>query len=151
MERMGFMYDSSVSVNSFYNKTDCKSLKIGTKPYYPLRGSLNPGNDKRIMEIPWPYFQFGLRFPTAGGPLLRLLGARYIRRGLKQSLDNGDTFFYFHPIDISEESFPASFSFKRSIYWRFKGATIEERIRCIMRSFTNLETGTCRQILEKGT
>jgi peptidoglycan/xylan/chitin deacetylase (PgdA/CDA1 family) len=124
LDKLGFRYDSSISANSFYNKTDSPHKSVTSTPYYPRRGSVEPGDERRILEIPWPYFEFGLRFPTAGGPLLRLLGAKYITLGLKQSLKRGDTFFYFHPIDISKEKLPWNLPLREStgrskgISWR---------------------------------
>ena len=130
LEKLGFKYDSSVSVNSFYNKTDSHLKGVSTGPYYPERGSLEPGNkDRGILEIPWSYFKCGLKFPTGGGPMLRFLGARYIMLGLKQSLRRGDAVFYFHPIDVSTEKFPSGFSSHRPFYWVVKGKVVEKRIR----------------------
>ena len=130
LEEIGFKYDSSVSVNSFYNKTDSRLSKVDTRPYYPRKGSLEPGSDKRgILEIPWPYFKFIVKFPTGGGPLLRLFGTRYIMSGLKESLQRGDTFFYFHPIDICSENLPPDTSLTQKLFWALKGATVEKRIR----------------------
>ena len=41
LEELGFKYDSSVSVNSIYNKTDIKPKNVTTVPYYPRKGSLS--------------------------------------------------------------------------------------------------------------
>jgi peptidoglycan/xylan/chitin deacetylase (PgdA/CDA1 family) len=147
LEKLGFKYDSSVSVNSFYNKSDSRLRGVDTKPYYPRRGSLEPGNEKRILEIPLSYFKLGLKFPTGGGPILRFLGASYIMLGLKQSLKRGNTLIYFHPIDISSEKFPDGFSRQRPFYWAVKGEVVRKRIRkmlALVSSTVNL--GTCHDI-----
>jgi len=147
LEKLGFRYDSSVAPNSFYNKSDSKLNGVGTNPYYPQKNTLDQGGKSGILEFPWPYFKFGFRFPTGGGPLLRFIGARYIMLGLNQSLKRGDTLFYFHPIDISDEKFPAGFSWKRPFYWAIKGSVVEKRIRrvlALVSSFT--DSGTCRDI-----
>ena len=148
LEKIGFRYDSSVCVNSFYNKTDSQRKGVDTRPYYPRRGSLEPGNEKRILEIPLSYFKYGLKFPTGGGPMLRFFGARYIMLGLKQSLKRGDTLIYFHPIDISDERFPGGFSAQRPFYWAIKGRVVERRIRYVLQNI-RMETsiGTCRDII----
>lgn len=148
LEKLGFKYDSSVCVNSFYNKTDSQRKGVDTRPYYPRRGSLEPGNEKRILEIPLSYFKFGLKFPTGGGPMLRFFGARYIMLGLKQSLKRGDTLIYFHPIDISDERFPGGFSAQRPFYWAIKGGVVERRIRYVLQNI-RVETSicTCRDII----
>lgn len=148
LEELGFRYDSSVSVNSFYNKTDSKLTGVNTRPYYPQRGSLEPRKEKRILEIPWSYFRLGLKFPAGGGPVLRFLGAKYVLLGLKQSLKRGDSLFYFHSIDISREKFPSGFSIKRPFYWAVKGETVERRIKHILTSI-NMPMGTCKELLER--
>lgn len=148
LEKIGFKYESSVSVNSFYNKSDSKLIGVDTTPYYPQRGSLEPGDKREIMELPMPYFKLGLKFPTAGGPMLRFLGARYISLGLKQSLKRGDTIFYFHPIDISGERFPGGFSRHRPFYWAIKGDIIKKRIRHILTN-TDTQIGSCQEVLKQ--
>lgn len=148
LEKLGFKYDSSVSVNSFYNKTDSQHKGVDTRPYYPQKGSLEPGNERRILEIPFSYFKFGLKFPTGGGPMLRFLGARYIMLGLKQSLKRGDTLIYFHPIDLSNEKFPSGFSLQRPLYWTIKGKVVERRIRYLLTN-TDTQIGSLRDVLKQ--
>lgn len=149
LEKIGFKYDSSVSVNSFYNKSDSHLKRVDSRPYYPQKEGLEPGKEKRaIIEFPWPYFKLGFKFPTGGGPLLRFFGARYILSGLKHSLKRGDTLFYFHPIDISHEKFPSVFSAKRPFYWAIKGKIVEKRIIYILNN-VNAQVGTLQQILER--
>lgn len=137
LEEVGFEYDSSVSHNSLYNKTDSPLTGVGTTPYQPGRGTLVPGGDHGVVEFPWPYWEFsGYRIPTAGGSLVRLFGRRIIQRGLEQSLKRGHSVFYFHPLDIGRESLPsAGNSFRRPGYWAFKGKRAEERIRTILSDF----------------
>jgi peptidoglycan/xylan/chitin deacetylase (PgdA/CDA1 family) len=146
LEKLGFKYESSVSGNSFYNKSDSGLKGVGTKPYYPKKGSLEPGENRGILEMPLPYYAAGLKFPTAGGPMLRFLGARYIMLGLKQSLKRGDTVFYFHPIDIAREKFPSGFSTKRPFYWAIKGEIVEKRVRRCLSEFSTESMGTCINI-----
>jgi len=146
LEKLGFKYDSSVNVNSFFNKTDSSLRSVDTRPYYPQRGSLESGDNKRILELPWPYFKIGLRFPTGGGPMLRFLGTNYIATGLKQSLKMGNTLVYFHSIDISNEKFPSGFSFRRPFYWALKGKTVERRIKYLLTSM-GVQKGTCSELL----
>lgn len=149
LENMGFKYDSSVCINSLYNKSDEKVKNVTTVPYHPAKGGLSLGGKREIIEIPWPYFKFlGFKFPTGGGPFIRFGGARYINLGLKQSLRNGDSVFYFHPLDISEEKFPVEFSSKRPFYWSVKGKTVEKRIKFILKNYYN-EAVTCRDIWKR--
>jgi len=146
LEELGFKYDSSVSVNSFYNKTDSTLANVATAPYYPRRGSLEPGDKRGIMEIPWPYFMFGFKFPAGGGPVLRFFGAKYIILGLQQSLKRGDAVFYFHPIDISQESFPLNSSFKERLFWKIRGDVVQKRVEYIL-SHIDTEMGTCGHLV----
>lgn len=149
LERAGYKYDSSVSLSSVLNKLDSKPEGVGTAPYYPKRGSLEVGDEERILEIPWPFWNvLGLRLPTAGGPFLRFLGAKYIIAGLKQCLEKGHTVFYFHPIDICREKFPGSFSIRRPFYWLMKGRGVERGIIHIL-SHIGAEFGTCRDVWER--
>jgi peptidoglycan/xylan/chitin deacetylase (PgdA/CDA1 family) len=128
LEKLGFIYDSSVSVNTFYNKTDSSLNGVTTCPYYPQhRGLEYSPTIRNIREYPFAYFDAGIKIPTSGGPMLRFLGSSLIWQGLKQSLRRGDTIFYFHPIDISEEKFP-NLGNKRPLYWLFKGRIVENRI-----------------------
>jgi peptidoglycan/xylan/chitin deacetylase (PgdA/CDA1 family) len=148
LEKLGFRYDSSVSVNSLYNKTDSSLKGVGTQPYYPRKVSLEPGEKRDLLELPWPYFSFGLKLPTAGGPMLRFFGAKYIELGLRQSLRRGDTLVYFHPIDISEESFPTKFTRRRPFYWAIKGKSVEKRLKYLIFRLHD-QVSTCRQITLK--
>jgi peptidoglycan-N-acetylglucosamine deacetylase len=148
LEKLGFKYDSSVSVNSLYNKSDSNLGGVDSRPYYPQIGQLGPGMKRKIVELPWPFFSFGLKFPTAGGPMLRFLGAGYITKGLKQSSKRGHSVFYFHPIDIADEKFPATFSRNRPFYWLIKGTILEKRIVELFKSFGSKFT-LCHNIIEE--
>jgi len=150
LQELGFLYDSSVAANSFYNKTDSRPLVVGTCPYRPAHGRLTPSRDGNgIVELPWPFFKMGLTFPTAGGPMLRLLGAHYLRLGLEQSRRRGHTLLYFHPIDLSREAFPScGFHWRRPFYWSVRGTPVENRIRWLLRKYASL-TGTCSDILHE--
>lgn len=149
LDDVGFDYDSSVSRNSLYNKTDQSLNHITTTPYIPKRGSLTPGGNREFLELPWPYYETKLgRIPTGGGPLLRLLGRRIVQTGIEQSLEAGDTIFYFHPIDISRRRFPRMGNSKRRpAYWLFKGKRTEKRISELLRSVST-PTSTCREIAD---
>ena len=133
LEKIGFKYDSSVCVNSIYNKSDSSLKGVSSNPYYPNVNSLEPAENGNFVEFPWAYYKFGgFKVPTSGGPMLRFLGARMILKGLKQSLKRGHTVFYFHPIDVAYEKFP-DVGNKRPLYWAIKGKMIEKRIRYILR------------------
>ncbi|KAF5039239.1 Polysaccharide deacetylase [anaerobic digester metagenome] len=138
LEKMGFKYDSSVSVNSFYNKTDSALRTVSSYPYYPEETELEAGIDRNFLEFPWAYCQHGLKFPASGGPMLRFLGSYFILDGLMQSLKRGHTIFYFHPLDISCARFP-SLGNKRPFYWCIKGRLVEQRIRHILSKLDDVE------------
>lgn len=134
LEKLGFKYDSSVCVNSLYNKTDSCLENVSSSPYYPARSQLGPARIRGIVEFPFAYFNSGgFKLPTSGGPMLRFLGANIILKGLKQSLERGHTVFYFHPIDISYEKFPG-IGKGRPMYWAIKGKTIENRIHYLLKN-----------------
>jgi peptidoglycan/xylan/chitin deacetylase (PgdA/CDA1 family) len=148
LEEVGFNYDSSVARNSLYNKTDQKLDEIETIPYTPKRGTLTPGGDRDVIEIPWPYYDVKIgKIPTAGGPLLRLFGRRIIQAGIEQSLQRGDSVFYFHPIDISRRSFPSvGNTRRRPAYWLFKGKRTEDRISTLLSAIPSSRLITCSSI-----
>jgi len=132
LEDLGFFYDSSVSVNSFYNKTDSPLSGVTTCPYYPRRHGLEPSAGTRgILEFPFAYYDAGIKIPTSGGPMLRFLGGHLILKGLQQSLERGTTIFYVHPIDLSVEEFP-KIGKGRPLYWLIKGKVVENRMRYIL-------------------
>ncbi|MCD4822851.1 MAG: polysaccharide deacetylase family protein [Methanococcoides sp.] len=138
LEKLGFKYDSSVCVNSIYNKTDSTLEGVSTYPYHSESGSLNTGPKRNIVEHPWAYYDVaGFKVPTSGGPMLRFLGAHMMLKGLKQSLKRGNTVFYFHPIDISYEKFP-QIGKGRPMYWAIKGNVVENRIKYIMKKLKNV-------------
>ena len=153
LEELGFKYDSSVSINSLYNKMEKKPREVTTTPYFPAINSLDKGrdNDRKILEIPWPYYNVsGFKLPTAGGPFLRFFGARYILAGLNQCLINGDTVFYFHPQDISSEKLPIAHSRKRPFYFFGKGRRARNALELILGKFKgkNVFT-TCNNIRDQ--
>ncbi|KGK99411.1 polysaccharide deacetylase [Methanococcoides methylutens] len=138
LERIGFKYDSSVSVNSLYNKTDSSLRGVSSVPYHPAPCSLEPGGNRTFVEFPWSYYDIGAKIPTSGGPMLRFLGSQVILKGLKQSLNRGHTIFYFHPIDISNEKFP-DVGRGRPFYWAVKGDIVEKRIRHVLKNLEHID------------
>lgn len=136
LEKIGFKYDSSVCVNSFYNKTDSSLKDVSSHPYYPKNNSLETGPERNFFEFPWAYYDIGFKIPTSGGPMLRFLGTHLILSGLKQSLKRGHTILYFHPIDISYEKFP-DVGKGRPLYWIIKGNIVEKRIKFVLDGLIN--------------
>lgn len=148
LEKVGYRYDSSVCVNSFYNKTDSSLNEVSSVPYYPAPGSLVPGEKRDFVEFPWAYYEKGIKVPTSGGPMLRFLGSNLILKGLNQSLKRGHTIFYFHPIDISNEKFP-SVGKGRPLYWTIKGDIVEKRIRHVLKNTRDVKKIPLKDMLEK--
>jgi len=139
LENIGFKFDSSVSVNSLYNKTDSSLAGVTSAPYYPHTRRLEPGPQRTIIEFPWSYYSLGgFKLSTSGGPMLRFLGASMILKGLEQSLKRGSSVFYFHPLDISYESFP-DIGKGRPFYWMLKGDFVEKRIKYILKNLKGTE------------
>lgn len=133
LEEIGFKYDSSVNVNSFFKKAGSSVDGVSTFPYYPKKNSLESGARRDFVEFPWSYLDMGLKIPTSGGPMLRFLGSHVILKGLRQSVNRGHTVFYFHPIDISGEKFP-NVGDKRPAYWVIKGKVVEKRLVHILKA-----------------
>ena len=138
LEKIGFKYDSSVSVNSLYNKTDSPLKTVTSVPYYPQEGGLEVDDDRNFIEFPWAYYQNILKIPSCGGPVLRFFGAQLILNGLIQSLKRGHTIFYFHSLDISCTQFP-SIGNRRPFYSCLKGKLVEQRIRYILNKLSEVE------------
>ena len=138
LEKIGFKYDSSVSANSLYNKTDSSLKGVSSYPYYPKKNSLEPGEERNFIEFPWAYYDVGFRIPTSGGPMIRFLSGDIILNGLKQSLKRGHTILYFHPLDISYEKFP-NIGKGRPFYWSLKGGVAEKRIKYILKNLENIK------------
>lgn len=149
LERLGFKYDSSVSVNSFYNKTDSNLSGVSSIPYYPKRNCLDAGCERDFVEFPWSYYNVGgFGLPTGGGPMLRFLNSGLMLKGLKQSLKRGHTVLYFHPIDISNSKFPG-IGKGRPLYWLFKGDMVEKRIRHILTSLRHVKKVRLGEAMER--
>jgi len=136
LHKLGFTYDSSISINSLYNKADHVPVGVTSTPYFPIKNSNNLNN---FIEFPFSYLDLlGLKIPTSGGPMLRFLGDYVILKGLRQSLCRGHTTFYFHPIDISTEKFP-SVGKGRPLYWVVKGDRVKKRIKNIFNNIKDVE------------
>ncbi len=143
--KLGFKYDSSVNANSFFSKVDFDTKYIKPNPYF-----FEFSNEK-ILEIPWPYFKlFSLRFPAAGGPLLRFFPSDYIFKGIDYSLQTGDSVFYFHPIDISNINLPslASKNSKRPFYFITSGEQTSKKLNKLICLFYKRWT-TAKNILDQ--
>lgn len=139
LEDLGFKYDSSVCVNSIYNKTDSLLMGVSSAPYRPKKGCLDAGRERDFVEFPWSYYNLGgFGIPTGGGPMLRFLTADLILRGLHQSFRRGHTVLYFHPIDISRAKFPGVGK-GRPLYWLFKGEMVERKIRHILANLRDVK------------
>jgi peptidoglycan/xylan/chitin deacetylase (PgdA/CDA1 family) len=138
LERIGFKYDSSVSVNSLYNKTDSSLSTVSSTPYFPIENGLEVGGNRNLVEFPWAYYHNLLKIPASGGPILRFFGAPLVLNGLLQSLRRGHTVFYFHPLDISCAKFP-SIGNNRPFYWSLKGKLVEQRIRYILKKLEDID------------
>ncbi len=139
LEKLGFLYDASVSVNSLYNKTDSQLIGVSSCPYTPRPHSLDRGDERDIVEFPFAYWDVGgVKIPASGGPMLRFLGSRMILEGLRQSLKRGHTVFYFHPLDISPEKFPRV-GRGRPFYWAIKGDLVERRLLQILRGINGVK------------
>ncbi len=151
LEEVGFTYDSSVSKNSLYNKTDSELRGVGTTPYVPQTTSLEPHGERTFVELPWPYLETRVaKIPVGGGPMLRFLPRPLLSYGLSQALKRGDTSFYFHPIDLARESFPAvGNAKKRPFYWTNKGRGAESKLDSLLSDIGSNSICTCEDAARK--
>lgn len=147
LKNLAFRYDSSVSVNSLFNKSDSALTGVSTYPYHPQINSLVSGGPPDFIEFPLSYWDIGgFKIPTSGGPMLRFLGSAIILKGLQQSLMKGPTIFYFHPLDLSDEPFPHVGN-RRPFYWSVKGKIVEDRIKNILKKLSGYERNCVKDIL----
>jgi peptidoglycan/xylan/chitin deacetylase (PgdA/CDA1 family) len=147
--RNGFKYDSSISFNSIYNKTNVNLKNIPSAPYWLNEKTL--GDElpaAQLLEIPWGNFKIGKGILPGGGAFFfRLLGFNYFKWLLNQNLKSGDTSFYIHAIDISPEKFPLHNFKKRPLYWINKGRKTQKKLSKLLDYFKNQFT-TCSDIYE---
>lgn len=134
---LGFKYDSSIAVNSLFNKYETNLTGINTAPFILDNTQLKAStSDKGLVELPWPYINIaGFKIPTGGGPVMRYFGANTMIYGLKQSLKRGDTVFYCHPLDISEDKLPDVISESRKRFWRGRGVSAFRSLQTILNAF----------------
>lgn len=119
----GFKYDSSISRNSLYNKTNVPLENIPDRPYYLNADDLTAGPPQSgLLEFPLAVTNiFGYRVPTAGAYFFRLLGYHFFRRAIRLNLKKHDTMFYIHSLDFSNEKIPLGNFKSRPFYWINKG------------------------------
>jgi hypothetical protein len=79
--------------------------------------------------------------------MLRFLNTGTVLGGIGQSLKRGHTVLYFHPIDISEEKFPAIGN-RRPLYWAIKGITVEKKLRHLLNRLKPVKKVTLSEAME---
>lgn len=151
LERLGFKYDSSISYNSLYNKTNVKLRNIPSYPYFLNNHDLSDSdNQSNIMELPWSSYHFlkGIVFPAGGAFFFRLLGFYYFKMAIEQCLNKGDTMFYLHPLDITREKLPINNSKTLPFYWINQGKRTERRLVKLLSLYKD-KFVICKEIYEK--
>ena len=135
----GFKYDSSISYNSLYNKSNIELKNIPDYPYF-----LNEENftDKKpnttLMEFPWAVYNFfGYRIPMAGAFFFRVFGYNIFKYVINQNLKKHDTMFYIHSLDFSEEEIPLNNFKNRPFYWINKGEKCWKKFGMLVDYFEN--------------
>ena len=150
LENTGFKYDSSIAYNSFYNKTNIKLQNIPSNPYFISSENLSISKKKDgLMELPWSYYKINNIFLPGGGAFFfRLFGEKYFKSVIKNCLKRGDTMFYIHPLEFTNEKFPSHNHFKRPFYWINKGDKALDMFEKLIDSFDGKWT-TCNEIYLK--
>ncbi len=150
LRKHGIKYDSSIAFNSLYNKTNTQLEDIPGRPYILDPKTFGPAEgEDGLLEIPWPFYKVGsYLLPGGGAYFFRLLGYNYFRLMLKQRLKEGDTVFYIHSIDVSDENFPLSNFRNRPFYWINKGTPTIKKLNKLLKAFEGKFT-TCKEIYER--
>ncbi len=149
--KTGFRYDSSIAYNSIYNKTNVKLKGIPTYPYRLNSASLGCDDpDTDLVELPWSYYRLSskLILPAGGAYFFRLFGYRYFRKVLEQTLANGDSMFYLHPLDITTKAIPERNTKSRPGFWVNKGAKTEKNLLKFLANYQALCT-TCSRVYHR--
>lgn len=127
----GFSYDSSVSNNFIYNKTNFKNNNISGSPYI-----IKSNQNKDLVELPFNTLPLlGLNLPSSGAFFYRVLGNRYTILSLNRSLALSHTSFYLHPLDFSDKSFTTEKGIKKSLYWINKGEKLFKKFEYLLDQF----------------
>lgn len=147
LKRNGFLYDSSIAYNSIFNKTNLKTSQYPRNPFFlDDFGNVSQNKDD-LFELPWPYLKAGpFALPGGGAYFFRLLGSFYFKKLLNQTLQTGDTVFYIHSLDLSDEKFPLQNFRYRPNYWVNKGYTTFKRVERLIKAYKNYFT-PCEKIL----
>lgn len=151
LSEIGFKYDSSIAYNSLFNKTNIELMDIPTFPYRLNSLDLSSRNpDTELVELPWSFYKLSrnLILPAGGAFFFRLLGYEYFRRVLNQSLKNGHTMFYLHPLDISTKVIPEKNSKSRPGFWINKGKKTERNLMKLLINFKDKFT-TCSSVYKR--
>ena len=126
-----FNYDTSVSNNIMYNKTNLKNDNISGAPYI-----IKSISDKDLVELPFNTLPlFGLNFPSQGAFFYRALGNKYAILSLNRSLALSHTMFYLHPFDFSDEKFITEKGIKKRLYWMNKGEKLFKNFEYLLDRF----------------
>ncbi len=135
LEELNFKYDSSISFNSLYNKTNVKLYDIPQEPYILNSKDLSNRNpDTNLIEFPWAYYNLmGYRLPMAGAYFFRLFGYNFFQYVINQNLKQGNTMFYFHSLELTEDKIPLENNKKRPLYWIGKGEKMTNNISKLLK------------------
>jgi len=141
LENLGIKYDSSVAYNSIYNKTNKKLNNIPSHPYFLNKNDLSGNNpNSELVELPWSNLRLGKKFilPAGGAYFFRLLGYNYFSFVIKRNLRLGDTMFYLHPLDITNNKIPINNFRKRPFFWINKGYRTEKKLISLLIKYKGL-------------
>jgi peptidoglycan/xylan/chitin deacetylase (PgdA/CDA1 family) len=141
----GYKYDASLANNILYDKTNLRISEIPRRPflYYHTKEK-----SKSIMELPGSNFKVSKTLLPGGGSFFfRFFGKKYFSKLLHQQLKIGDTMFYIHPFELSNEPIPIR-NKKSWLYWVNKG---DKTKKSLLSLFDNFEGrwSTCKEVYEK--
>lgn len=147
--RNKFKYDSSFAYNSLFNKTNL-DLSIYPRNIFKMDNNAAVTNQSNaILEIPWPYLKFmNFAFPGGGAYFFRLFGYNYFKTLINQTLKTGDTIFYIHSLDVSDEKFPLTNFKKRPFYWINKGTKTLNKLEKLIYNYKEV-ISSCDDVVKK--
>ena len=109
LEKSGFHYNSSVTPTRRFMGKFGAFTDAPHRPYCPSYADIAVEGNSHIWEFPWATLPY-LNLPAGSGIMHRIGGNIYNSIALNFSLRLGHTSYYFHPYEIQESPFLASFT-----------------------------------------
>lgn len=141
---VGFSYDSSMSINDIYSKSNFTVNNNDNRPF------LLPSNrTKHLVELPFNTLNImNFNLPASGAFFYRALGNYYAELALRSTLKKSDASFYLHPIDFCTADFDYKMTARDRVYWVGRGDKLFNKFDKLLTKFDNRWT-SCRAIYDR--